>query len=172
MTLSEAVSLIRTDHISQDEHQVWADLGCGNGLFSRALMTLLPKNSTIYAIDQKPFSFSEQNIRFLQLNFEKEGLPLPSLDGIMMINSLHFIKDKVSLLNRLKEKLLPGGAFLIGEYELTTSNPWVPYPITYNAIKELFNSIGFDHFEKISEKQSTLNRAIIYSAFVSKDEEK
>jgi SAM-dependent methyltransferase len=34
--------------------QTWADLGCGEGLFTYALSTLLSKGSQIYAIDQRP----------------------------------------------------------------------------------------------------------------------
>ncbi|MEJ0056648.1 MAG: class I SAM-dependent methyltransferase [Bacteroidota bacterium] len=166
MTLSDATLLINSNKISNDEGQQWADLGCGNGLFSKALINILPKNSTIYAIDQKSVSISDPRIHFNQLNFEKESLPGPLLDGIMMINSLHYIKEKPSLLTRLRRKLLPEGVFIIAEYEMTGSNPWVPYPVPFLTASGLFKDAGFDSIEKIHELPSVLNNTMIYSAFI------
>ena len=170
MTLSDATRLISSNKISKEEGQRWADLGCGNGLFSKALINILPANSTIYAVDQKPLAISDPRIRFTQQNFEKETLPGPLLNGIMMINSLHYIKEKSSLLIRLRRKLLPEGVFIIGEYEMTNSNPWVPYPVPFLTASSLFRDAGFDTIEKIHEQASVLNDTMIYSAFIYNSE--
>jgi ubiquinone/menaquinone biosynthesis C-methylase UbiE len=167
LTISEATLLINSKRISLEEGQQWADLGCGNGLFSKALIKILPANSIVYAVDQKPFAFDERGIRFKQLNFEKDPLSMPLLNGIMMINSLHYVKEKSSLLKRLKKNLLPEGAFILAEYEMSSSNPWVPYPVSFSSAAELFKEAGFDSIEKIHEQPSILNNTIIYSAFIS-----
>ncbi len=166
MTPSDATLLINGKRISKNVRQQWADLGCGNGLFSKALLRILPAESIIYAIDQKPFAFSNPGIQFTQLDFDRDPLPVSSLDGIMMINSLHYINDKLSLLQRLKTKLLPSGAFIIAEYEMNRANSWVPYPITYAETSKLFKMAGFDSIEKIHERSSELNNTMIYSVYI------
>ncbi len=52
MQLTEAKDLIRCDALEGPAAAVWADLGCGSGLFSYALPALLPAGSTVYAIDK------------------------------------------------------------------------------------------------------------------------
>ena len=52
MQLSEAIELIQKINIPGNKPQVWADLGCGDGLFTRALATLLPEGSIIHAVDK------------------------------------------------------------------------------------------------------------------------
>lgn len=152
MTLDEAETLIRNERIMTHNSQKWADLGCGNGLFTRALLNLLPDKSIVYAIDKKSFAFSNQNIHFSHLDFEKEFLSLPPLNGLMMANSLHFIKNKLPLLQKLKMYLKPGGAFLLIEYNTEKGNRWVPYPLSFSSAITLFKQAGFTFIEKINER--------------------
>ncbi len=166
MTLTEAQQLIKSPSLSIKSRQQWADLGCGDGLFSKALIGLLPTGSMVHAIDQTPQTFSEPEIKFHKLNFEKEDLTLPLLHGILMANSLHFIKDKPALLQRLKSNLLPTGSFILIEYDLSVSNRWVPYPLNYLSAMKLFREAGFNSIEKIGERKSVFNMATMYSLFI------
>ena len=166
MLLSDAKKLIENYRLNTAAPQKWADLGSGNGLFSKALLSLLPAGSTVYAIDQKPFTFTDPGIQFLEMDFEKGELPLPLLDGIMMANSFHFVKEKLALLQQLKKHLLPGAVFLLAEYDTETANRWVPYPLSYSSAIHLFKQAGFDTIEKINERQSVYNSAKIYSAYI------
>jgi trans-aconitate methyltransferase len=166
VTLSEARQLISSPSLPTDLNQQWADLGCGDGLFSKALLTMLPEGSIVHAIDQTRQSFSEPNIKFQKLNFEKDELVLPLLNGILMANSLHFIKDKIFLLRKLKNNLLRGGSFILIEYDLSVANPWVPYPLNYIAAIGLFKEAGFDLIEKIGERKSVFNSTTIYSLHI------
>jgi len=68
MTLPEAEALINCNHFNAPQPQTWFDLGCGSGLFSEALNRLLPKGSSIYAIDKEPTSFHNSQIKFIQLD--------------------------------------------------------------------------------------------------------
>src|ERR1700740_3340826 len=100
MQLIEAIKLIQHKDITQAEPQTWADLGCGSGLFTQALASLLNNNSTIYAVDKnigtfKKFSTSV-SIELLRLDFITANLSLTNLDGVIMANSLHYVKEKFS----------------------------------------------------------------------------
>jgi ubiquinone/menaquinone biosynthesis C-methylase UbiE len=166
LTLLEAQDLIASPLISKEPRQQWADLGCGDGLFSKALLTMLPDGSIVHAIDQTRQSFSDPNIKFQKLNFEKDELVLPLLNGILMANSLHFIKDKIFLLRKLKNNLLPGGSFILIEYDLSVANRWVPYPLNYIAAIGLFKEAGFGSIEKITERKSVFNSTTMYSLHI------
>ena len=50
MQLSEAIQLIQ--HPVTKEKSAYADLGCGNGLFTKALAQLVAPQSVIYAVDK------------------------------------------------------------------------------------------------------------------------
>src|SRR5207237_9801429 len=50
MELHTAIELIKPG-ITPVQNARWADLGCGQGLFTRALAQIIGKESTIYAVD-------------------------------------------------------------------------------------------------------------------------
>jgi ubiquinone/menaquinone biosynthesis C-methylase UbiE len=164
MTLPQAKALLNCDRLNASQPQTWFDLGCGSGLFSEALNGLLPKGSSIYAIDKEPVSFPGIEIKFLQLDFVKNPLPKVSVDGVLMANSLHYVKNKIQFLSKLKKNLLPGGVFLLVEYDMETPNHWVPYPVSFSSAQGLFKQAGFEVVYKISDRPSAFNNRNIYSA--------
>src|SRR4051794_38579406 len=123
MELQEAVSLIKTDKLIQATQATWADLGCGSGLFTRALATILKPGSRIFAVDKNISSFKTGpspilvTIDTLESDFVKEDLKLKNLDGILMANSIHFVKDKKSFLTKLFPYFHDVQLFLIVEYD-------------------------------------------------------
>lgn len=165
MTLDEARKLIAVPVLNAGGPQGWADLGCGPGLFSRALLSLLPEASRVYAVDNRFYNFEEAGIQFNKVDFDKEALPLPVLNGILMANSLHFVKNKLRLLRKLKMHLMPGGTFILVEYDKAWPNPWVPYPLKFSSAGKLFREAGLGPLEKIAERKSVYGRAKIYSAW-------
>ena len=89
MNASDATKLIEKG-VTAMQAQRWADLDCGSGTFTRALASLLPAGSKVIAVD-KVF----QNLPdFINANFTTDDLQLGHLDGILMANSLHGVKDK------------------------------------------------------------------------------
>src|SRR5512136_2171005 len=83
---------------------VWADVGCGDGIFTSALYSLIQPGGEIYAVDKDPSalealarnfaaSYPEAMLHTLCADFTRE-LTLPALDGMLMANSLHFVVDK------------------------------------------------------------------------------
>ena len=172
MTLQEGIALIKTDKIGSFKAATWADLGCGSGLFTNALASLLKDESTVYAVDKNLSSFHKNSslknilIKTVELNFEKTSLPFNNLDGILMANSLHYVKNKNDFIEKTKTCLNKNGCFLIVEYDMETANHWVPYPISFSSLKKLFHDVGFSFVEKISERPSAFNRGNLYSAIV------
>lgn len=171
MKISDAISLINCEVISKDQPVVWADLGCGSGVFTQALASILPVHSTVYAIDRSRQFIAQPvndkvSIEFLQADFENEAMPLPTLDGILMANSLHYIADKKSLIERLQHHFADQPKFIIVEYNTMRSNAWVPYPIDFSHMKKLFTSIGYSRVEKLAERPSLFGRGGLYGCLV------
>jgi trans-aconitate methyltransferase len=141
MQQTMVINLLKSG-FSTKEIQHWADLGCGSGTFTIALAELLPPGSEIYAIDVKrqalPKTHNGVTIHFEQLNFERELLPYSGLNGILMANSLHYIKDKSRLIQRLAAP-----RFIVVEYENRMANPWVPYPVNSTALNDIFSTLGY-----------------------------
>lgn len=171
MHLDSAVSLIRTPLLIGSLPARWADLGAGSGLFTKALAGLLCKGSEIYAVDKKPaFVFSDfpQNIRLnpLALDFVREELPFNGLDGILMANSFHYVKEKLTFIRKLKQALKKTGILIVVEYD--TNIPvgnWVPYPVDFLNLKTLLSKAGFESVEKLGEYPSVYGRKM-YSAAI------
>ena len=164
MDLNNAISLIRTPLLIKPHPTRWADLGAGSGLFTKALAGLLYEGSEIYAVDKKPTSvFSDfpqdVNLKQLTLDFVRNELPFSGLDGILMANSFHYVKEKVAFIEKLKQALKKAGMLIIVEYD--TSIPvgnWVPYPVDFSNLKTLFMKVGFGIVEKLSEYPSAYGR--------------
>jgi ubiquinone/menaquinone biosynthesis C-methylase UbiE len=132
----------------------WADLGAGAGAFTLALREIVGPHVNIYAVDKDPRGFREpendhrerfttsQNVHSMRADFTGL-LSLPPLDGILMANSLHFFKDKLSVLRHVRSFLKLNGALLLVEYNVDVGNPWVPYPLSFETYRTLAPSAGF-----------------------------
>jgi SAM-dependent methyltransferase len=172
MELNEAMLLLKHPLIENNNHeQYWADLGCGEGLFTKALCCLIPSRGTVYACDLKtphlPTTINGVNIETGRLDFVKEDLSLFNLHGILMANSIHYVPGKISLLNKLKRSLRPGGFFLFVEYDTDLSVPgWVPYPMSFASLKKIAGELGCEQPEIIAMKNSIYGRSSLYSAIV------
>ncbi|MBO9617811.1 MAG: class I SAM-dependent methyltransferase [Niabella sp.] len=167
MDIGEAKNMIRALPLSKTVPQLWADLGCGSGLFTRALISLLPSRSTVYAFDKSPQVFNDPGIHFFQLDFERNTLPVPPLSGILMANSLHYIGDQLKLIGRLKSLLQPDGIIALIEYDTQEANPWVPYPVPSQRARTLATGTGFKNFSLLSTKRSVYQEGGMYLAAIS-----
>jgi ubiquinone/menaquinone biosynthesis C-methylase UbiE len=130
----DAIGLIETAVVGHGN--TWADIGAGSGTFTRALRSLLPLNSRIYAVDHDPLAIAElhslnNGVIPIQADFTAP-LALPGnvvLDGILMANALHFVRKPGEALARLVRVLRPGGRVVIVEYDRRAPSRWVPFPI-------------------------------------------
>jgi hypothetical protein len=167
MHITEAISLIQKGIVPLSIPQTWADLGAGQGLFSEALVSILPPGSTIHAVDRQSNYQHRPSIIFHQADFAKDKLPLPPLDGIIMANSLHYVKDQVACIKQLKNYLRNGaGVFILIEYDTDSGNQWVPFPVSFVRAQSIFGAAGFSKIEKIGERQSVYRKDSIYAALI------
>jgi hypothetical protein len=168
MKISQAAELIRTPMIEWTRPQSWCDLGSGGGTFTIALAHLLAPGSTIDAVDLDPRGLERipdrhngVTIRKILGDLQSPTLRLPSVDGILIANSLHFIREQGQFLRRL---LSVTDRFLIVEYERSRPSPWGPYPVGFERLCELFNAAGVERLEKLATRSSRFG-GTMYSAF-------
>src|SRR5260221_6039919 len=139
--------MIHEDHVNLlrkgilEPGGVWADLGSGSGAFTLALADLIGPTGEIYSVDKdgsvlrqqekamQPY-FPTTTVHSITADFTRK-LDLPALDGIVMANSLHFVRRKEPVLQLVRSYLRPGGRLLLVEYNVDHGNMWVPYPLSY-----------------------------------------
>lgn len=136
-------------------------------MFTRALASVLPKGSVIHAVDKKwqaiEETFNDNAIVFHALDFSDGVLPVTSLNGILMANSLHFIEEKQRLIGSLKAHLTRNGQLMVIEYEMGTPNAWVPYPITWSSLRGLLHRAGFENLRVVGERASAYGSRKMYA---------
>ncbi|MBN8790138.1 MAG: class I SAM-dependent methyltransferase [Terrimonas sp.] len=157
MEIAQAIALIKNG-IDSTIAQTWADFGCGAGTFTYALAECLPAGSIIYAIDavQQNLAAYRNNIKinFEKANFEKDVLQLPLLDGILMANALHYVKEQNIFLEKAAQYFSGNKKLLIVEYDTSASNQWVPFPINFSSLKTLLMETGYRKVEKLGQFNS------------------
>ena len=132
----------------------WADLGAGQGAFTLALADLLGPGAHITAVDRDAGSlrqlademgrkFPQTGLDLVVANFTRP-LGLAGLDGVVMANSLHFVRDKRPVLANVRSMLRPGGSLIIVEYGADRGNPWVPHPFSYPRWEQMSAEAGFE----------------------------
>lgn len=152
---------------------MWADLGSGTGAFTMALADLLGPGGEIYSVDTDRRALREQErvmsarfpdttIHYVAADFTKP-LDLPPLAGVVMANSLHYQRNKDTVLQLVRGYLQPGGRLILVEYNADKGNPWVPYPLSYGAWEAVARRNGFAGTQLLARVHSRfLNE--IYSA--------
>jgi ubiquinone/menaquinone biosynthesis C-methylase UbiE len=167
MTHREAVSFIQ-GAIAGTEAQNWADLGCGSGTFTKALIDLLPEGSKVVGVDRENQRLNLENVRFAKADFEKDELSLSGLDGILIANALHYIADKGALIKKLEPLFSSVPRFIVIEYDTERPNLWVPYPFTFERLSNLSSGLGYRRMVKINERRSAYGSGHMYCALIEK----
>ena len=137
----------------------WADLGAGEGAFTLALADLLGPDAQITAIDREGGSLRRlvremgkrapsTSIETVVADFTRP-LSLSGLDGMVMANSLHFVRDKAPVLQSVREMLRPGGTLIVVEYDTDKGNGWVPHPFSYATWEAMAGVAGFDDTHRL-----------------------
>jgi ubiquinone/menaquinone biosynthesis C-methylase UbiE len=153
---------------------VWADLGAGTGNFTWALRDLIGPQGVIYAVDRDGKAIRRQHerlavggagadVRLLQADFT-HPLDLPALDGVLMANALHFIRDQAAALEQVCGYLRPGGRLLLVEYDARGVIPWVPFPVPFERFQSLAAGAGLEGAAQIGTRRSPSSGMAMYAA--------
>lgn len=151
----------------------WADFGSGEGAFTLALADVLGPGGTICTVDRDRGALDVQLERLAARFPDMAVTPivadftlpidLPPLDGIVMANSLHFVRDKAPVLELVRGYLRPGGRLVLVEYAADRGNQWVPWPLTYNTWASVAAEAGFRDTRRLGTVPSRFLGSI-YSA--------
>jgi SAM-dependent methyltransferase len=156
----------------------WLELGAGTGAFTLALLDLLSNAADVTALDRDARAlralaqeagrrFPSASVHILEADFTR---PLPvepaSFDGVLMANSLHFVKRKEPVLRAAIDALRPDGRFVLVEYGSDRGNPWVPWPISLATWIALAESVGLEDTRRIGEVPSRFLGSIYAAASV------
>jgi SAM-dependent methyltransferase len=143
----------------------WVDLGSGRGAFTLALAELVGSGGRIASVDQDGAALRHQGlelaarfprvpVQFLEADFTRP-LGLPPLDGAVMANALHFVRDKRSVLDLVRGYLREGGRLLLVEYDTDRGNRWVPYPLSYPTWEAMAKEAGFRDVRLLATRPSS-----------------
>ena len=157
----DALALLRSAIPSADG-ETWADLGAGSGVFARALATLVGPAGRVIAVDVDDRALHSVRDWAARSSAPVEAirgdvtrpLDLPTLDGIVMANVLHFVREAEDALALVVSRLRPGGRVVLIEYEGRRASPWVPYPIPAARFRELAAAAGLDAPEVVATRPS------------------
>ena len=133
---------------------VWADLGAGTGAFTLALRDVAGPDVEIVAVDRDRHAlqslranlgrqFPGTRLELRQADFT-EPLDLPSLDGILAANAIHYVRDAAALLGRWRGYLKPAGRLVVVEYDTDAGNRWVPHPLSYPTFSRVARTAGYE----------------------------
>jgi ubiquinone/menaquinone biosynthesis C-methylase UbiE len=117
-----------------------ADVGAGSGYFTVRVARAVEPGGTVLACD-----ISQEMLDYLGMRVEYEKLanvtlkkverddpllPPGGLDTILMVDTLHYVKDKPAYAQKLKAGLAPGGRVIVIDYIPKTmeERPWGPTP--------------------------------------------
>jgi hypothetical protein len=172
VTLDDAIGLIRGAPLAGTA-ATWADLGCGDGTFTLALATLLPPGSTIHAMDRNasalrriPRKHGGSSILTHVGDFTTLPWPFEALDGVLLGNSLHYVRDQCAFIRFCEPAMNHPRQFLIVEYDTESASRWVPHPLGFAALVRLFTNTGYSVY-RLGAHPSIYRRAPIYGAWVA-----
>ena len=154
---------------------VWVDLGAGGGTFTRALAELLPEGR-VYAVDRDANAIAALSawatthafhvtalVADLSRALDLETLIPSPVDGILIANALHFIRDADETLARFVKSLRPGGRLVLVEYDRREASRWVPYPVPITRLPSLATAAGLSPFTVTASRPSTY-QGVLYAA--------
>jgi ubiquinone/menaquinone biosynthesis C-methylase UbiE len=154
----------------------WVDLGAGGGTFTRALAELLAADGRVYAVDRDADAVAALTTwatthaphvtaiaADLSHALDLSVLVGAPLDGILIANALHFIRDADDVLARFAGSLRTGGRVVLIEYDRRESSRWVPYPVPISRLPSLAAAAGLSPFT-VTASRPSMYQGVLYAA--------
>jgi ubiquinone/menaquinone biosynthesis C-methylase UbiE len=117
-----------------------ADIGAGSGYFARRVSKAVGPAGEVLAIDIAPevLEYLEArarregltNIRVRRVSADDPQLPPGAVDTILMVDTLHYVKDRAAYARKLRAGLVPGGRVVVIDFvpKSPEERPWGPPP--------------------------------------------
>jgi cyclopropane fatty-acyl-phospholipid synthase-like methyltransferase len=134
-----------------------ADLGSGSGLFTRPIARQAGEKGTVYAIDIDPELLKHieksaqenkiNNIRTVVATEDDPKIPEP-VDLIVIIDTLHHIKNRTAYLKNLRRYLQPSGRIAVIDFSRTWPPGHEEMKYSLDDLDGWMKSAGFSRIEK------------------------
>jgi len=105
---------------------VVADIGAGSGYFTVRLAGAVGDQGRVIATDirQEMLDFIEgrleqaaiSNVELVKVGPEETGLPTGAVDTVLMVDVMHYIKDRSAYAAKLRAALAPGGRVVVIDF--------------------------------------------------------
>ena len=117
-----------------------ADIGAGTGYFTFPVAEAVGPTGVVWALDIAPemievLEFRTRarnagNVKVRRVSSDDPQLEPGSLDTILMIDSIHYVKDRTAYARKLIPGLAPGGRLVVIDYRPrpVSERPWGPPP--------------------------------------------
>ena len=117
-----------------------ADIGAGSGYFTVRAARAVGPTGLVWAIDISQEMLDHlgkrlqaeklENVRVAKVAADDPQLPPAGVDTILMVDTLHYIKDRAAYARRLRAGLAPGGRVVVIDYipKSPEERPWGPPP--------------------------------------------
>lgn len=117
-----------------------ADVGAGSGYFTVRVARAVMPNGLVWAVDiaQELLDYLSRrlqdegltNVRLVKVEPDDPQLPLAGVDTILMVDTLHYIKDRAAYAAKLRAALAPGGRVVVIDFipKAPGERPWGPPP--------------------------------------------
>ena len=143
--------------------EIVADIGAGTGYFTVRIARAVGPGGRVLAHDISPemLGFLERRLEAEQLEnvglkkVERDNAMIPEkgVDTIIMVDTIHYIKERTAYVERLREGLKPGGRFVIIDYRVKPweERPWGPPPQQQIPKDQLNSEIEAAGFERVAD---------------------
>jgi len=117
-----------------------ADIGAGTGYFTFQVADAVGPNGLVWALDIAPEMLEfldfrvkarkSGNVKLRRVESDDPKLEPGSVDTILMIDAIHYVKDRTTYAKKLAAGLAPGGRLVIIDYipKPLSERPWGPPP--------------------------------------------
>ncbi len=117
-----------------------ADIGAGSGYFTFPVAAAVGPTGVVWAIDISPEMLAHldmrvkarkvENVKLRKVTSDDPQIPTGSVDTILMIDTIHYVKDRAAYAKKLLPALAPGGRVVVIDYipKSMAERPWGPPP--------------------------------------------